>query len=69
MNGFFTAYEDAAIEARKDATHYRMDVAIRSVCWYGRNGYVVGFASHNDSDYDRGEIVRPGTPDAARTIE
>lgn len=58
----FTDYQDAANYARQRATASGLDVAIRRTREYGRDGYNVSYASRNDSDYARAEIVRPSEP-------
>lgn len=55
----FTDYHAAAAVARERADRTRLDVAIRRTKEYGRDGYNVSFASHNDSDYTLAEIVTP----------
>lgn len=53
------AYREAAAYARALADSSRLDVAVRRTKVYGTETFVVTFASRNDSDYDRAEIVRP----------
>lgn len=55
-------WKEAHIEAATLANRHKLDVAIRAVKEYGKLGYNVSFASVNDSDYARAEIVRPGAP-------
>jgi hypothetical protein len=57
-----TAY-DAAVEL---ARLTNQNVAIRSVKEYGKAVYAIKFASRNDSDYDRAEIVKPTDPRVER---
>ena len=56
----FTDYHEAARYARDKATASNLDVAIRRVKEFGKDGYNVSFASRNDSDYALAEIVKPG---------
>lgn len=58
----FEFYRNAVQEARVMATKTGLDMAVRRVKEYGRDGYNVSFASRNDSDYARAEIVKPGEP-------
>src|SRR5712692_43216 len=53
------AYEEARAEAQKRANSSGLDVAIRRVKEFGKDGFNVSFASKNDSDYARAEIVTP----------
>lgn len=59
------AYEEALAEARERASRSSLDVAIRRCKEFGRDGFNVGYASRNDSDYALAEIV---TPDNARAF-
>ena len=52
-------YEDAHRYATLRANETGLDVAIRRVREYGRDGYNVTFAARMDSDYARAEIIRP----------
>ena len=63
MATLFTNYHDAARAARKQATGHGLDVAIRKIKSFGTTQYAVSFASVNDSDYARAEIVRPNEPE------
>lgn len=58
----FTDYGDAAKEARARANASGLDVAIRATKEYGKRGFNVSYASRNDSDYARAEIVTPDRP-------
>ena len=58
----FSTYTEAIAEARRMATASRIDVAIRRASRFDAPGFVVAYASRNDSDYTLAEIVRPGTP-------
>jgi hypothetical protein len=62
MSARFETWQEAHAEAAALATRTKLDVAIRAVREYGKLGFNVGFASKNDSDYARAEIVRPGDP-------
>ena len=62
----FTDYQIARTEAQRMANGARIDVAIRFVREYGKDGYNVGYASRNDSDYARAEIVRPTATEVDR---
>jgi len=55
----FIEWKDAHTHAQKLANDTKLDVAIRRTREYGRDGFNVSFASQNDSDYARAEIVRP----------
>ena len=53
-------WKDAHNEAQKLANDTKLDLAIRKVKRLGPgHEFVVSFASRNDSDYERAEIVRP----------
>jgi hypothetical protein len=52
-------WKEARQAAQSQANKYGLDVAIRGVREYGKLGYNVSFASRNDSDYARAEIVTP----------
>ena len=56
----FASWNEAHAEAQKMADDTGQNVAIRTVKEYGKTGYNVSFASSNDSDYSRAEIVKPG---------
>ena len=58
----FIDYHEAHAHAAKRATDTGLPVAIRACKEYGKPGFNVSFASRNDSDYARAEIVRPGDP-------
>jgi len=60
----FDSYHDAASAARARANQTGHDVAIRKASKYDRPGFIVRFASINDSDYARAEIVKPDQPKA-----
>jgi len=55
----FHFYPDALAEAQRRAATTGLNVAIRVTLEYGKEGFNVSFASVNDSDYARAEIVRP----------
>lgn len=55
----FKKWSKAHEYARTQADSTGLDVAIRAVKEFGGLGYNVSFASRNDSDYARAEIVRP----------
>jgi hypothetical protein len=55
----FLDWKEAHTEAQKRANEVGTDVAIRKVKEYGKIGYNISFASHNDSDYALAEIVKP----------
>lgn len=55
----FESWHDAHAFAENKADNSGLDVAIRAQKEYGRMGYNVSFASVNDSDYARAEIVKP----------
>lgn len=52
-------WKDAHEAAQRWADESGLDVAIRRVREFGRDGFNVSFASRNDSDYAKAEIVRP----------
>jgi len=58
----FTEWKDAHTAAQSLANQCQLDVAIRKVKEFGKLGYNVSFASRNDSDYARAEIVKPVKP-------
>ncbi len=58
----FIDWKEAHAAAVEYANFVRMDVAIRKVKEFGRTGFNINIASHNDSDYAVAEIVRPGDP-------
>ena len=66
-------YDDAVIEAATRATRDGLDVAIRKCKEYGRIVFNVSYASRNDSDYARAEIITPQTAPlalaAARSVK
>lgn len=55
----FTDWHEAHRYAQDKADRSGLDVAIRRVKEYGRDGFNVSYASVNDSDYARAEIVQP----------
>ena len=55
----FIDYCEAAKAARAQANASSLDVAIRAVKERGKLGFNVEYASRNDSDYARAEIVTP----------
>jgi len=55
----FTEWLEAREHAIAKAQQSGLDVAIRRVKEFGKVGYSVSFASKNDSDYARAEIVKP----------
>lgn len=59
MSRRFTKYEEARKEAQTRANSSGLDVAIRRVKEFGKDGFNVTYASRNDSDYDVAEIVTP----------
>ena len=59
MSTRFTDYLEAAAEARTRANASGLDIAIRATTEYGKRGFNVSYASRNDSDYARAEIVKP----------
>jgi hypothetical protein len=62
MSRRYTDYQEAYNAAVELATSCNIDVAIRAVREYGKPGFNVAFASKNDSDYARAEIVTPKHP-------
>ena len=54
-----STWEEAHATAQKLADQTGQDVAIRRVREYGKDGFNVSYASRNDSDYARAEIVKP----------
>jgi hypothetical protein len=58
----FEDYHKARTEAQSLADRCKLPVAIRKAREFGRDGFNVSFASRNDSDFDRAEIVNPGEP-------
>ena len=65
MSTRFEDYHKARKFAGERAKRFGMDVAIRKVKEFGRNGFNVSFAARMDSDYARAEIVRPNDPFSA----
>lgn len=57
----FTDYHEARKQAQEYANEMQMDVYIRRQKEYGKDGYNIGLASRNDSDYAVAEIVQPTT--------
>ena len=55
----FAEWKDARSYAEKTANDTCNDMAIRVVKEFGVKGFNVSFASKNDSDYARAEIVIP----------
>jgi hypothetical protein len=55
----FEDWKDAHKYAQWLANDTRLDVAIRAVKEFGRMGYNTSYASRNDSDYAKAEIVSP----------
>ena len=66
MSTRFTTYLEAWEAARVQATSSNLDVAIRRTREYGKDGFNVSYASRNDSDYARAEIVKPHQPKGVR---
>lgn len=64
--GRFSDYDEARRNAGGVAKRSNMDVAIRATKEYGKLGFNVGYASKNDSDYARAEIVKPTDPEWTR---
>ena len=62
----FITYETAYSAARDRANSSGLDVAIRKTKEYGRLGLNVSYASRNDSDYARAEIVNPDVSQEGR---
>ena len=58
----FIEWVDARQNAVLKAKRLNMDMAIRRVKEYGKDGFNVTIASRNDSDYARAEIVTPSDP-------
>ena len=56
----YETWKEAHAEAARKAKRLGLDVAIRATREYGKLGFNVSLASHNDSDYARAEIGRPG---------
>lgn len=54
----FQTWEEARIAALAKAHALQVDMAIRRVREYGREGFNVTVACRNDSDYALAEIVR-----------
>ena len=69
MSWRFADYHEAYNAAVDKARSCGLDVAIRFVKEYGKAGYNVSFASRNDSDYARAEIVTPKHPRTLRAGE
>ena len=59
MSERFVTWKEAHAHATAKANRTGLDVAIRRVREFGRDGFNVSFASVNDSDYARAEIVKP----------
>ena len=57
MSNRYTTWIEARTVALAKAHLLNLDIAIRRVKEYGRDGYNVTFAM--DSDYERAEIVKP----------
>lgn len=66
MSTRYANYEDAYDAAVTRARTANIDVAIRRTSEYGKWGYNVSYASRNDSDYVRAEIVTPNHPRVQR---
>lgn len=64
----FKDYNAARLEAQNRADRTGLDVAIRKGSKYDP-GFNVSYASRNDSDYARAEIVRPGELRTLKQIE
>ena len=69
MSKRFTDYHEAYNAAVDMARSCHHDVALRFVKEYGKAGYNLSFASRNDSDYARAEIVTPKHPKTLRSGE
>ena len=59
MSAVYRTYAEAYNNACGRARATGLDVAIRAGKEYGRKVFRVSFASRNDSDYSRAEIVTP----------
>jgi hypothetical protein len=59
VNERYTTWIDARTAALAKAHRLNLDVAIRRVKEYGRDGFNVTLACRMDSDYARAEIVKP----------
>lgn len=59
MADHFADWKEAHAVAQQRANETGLDVAIRKASPYDREGFVVSFASRNDSDYATAEIVKP----------
>ena len=57
MSEAFRDWKDAHDHATKQARRSGLDCAIRKAYAYGTTVYCVSYASRNDSDYDRAEII------------
>jgi hypothetical protein len=55
----FTDYHEAFDHAAALARSTNLDIAIRRVREFGKDGFNVSYAAWNDSDYALAEIVRP----------
>ena len=64
----YTDYTAAYEYARAQADRLGLDMAIRRVREYGRDGFNVGIARRQDSDDARAEIVGPGMPSCIRGL-
>ncbi len=53
----FDTYHEAKQDADRRASGQPLDIAIRRCVEYGHVVYVVRYASRNDSDYAKAEIV------------
>ena len=62
----FPDWNQAHAEAQKLANQTGLNVAIRRVREYGKEKFNVNFASGNDSDYARAEIVKPNKSQKAQ---
>ena len=56
----FIRWREAHAFAIERATKTNLDIAIRKIGFARNVRYVVSFASRNDSDYHKAQIVRPG---------
>ena len=54
-----TTWIEARTQALAQAHKLNLDIAIRRVREYGRDGFNVTVACKNDSDYMLAEVVRP----------
>lgn len=67
MTQRFVNYHEAAFYARELATWTNLDVAIRGVKEFGKDGFNVSFAARTDSDYALAEIIKPREPQGLET--